>query len=614
MTAEAGRALVSFRKSVSGDRRAAEIKDVIEQFGGRGKIEDIAERMAALDTDESIARFSRAIVKPTLKDKVFEVWINSLLSGPKTQAVNFLSNSLVTLWVVPEKVIASGISAARLAPKEDKAFFSEAAGEAVGIVEGIVEGTAAGVRAFRTERTTDPFTRLEVAREPAIGGKVGRVVRIPGRALQATDEFFKAIGSRQSINASAIRHARAEGLSGRAAAERIDELRRNPTDEMLEAAANRAREQTFTKPLGPLGASVTKVLDSTPGGRIIVPFIRTPTNIIKFAGERSPFAPLMKDVRKNLKAGGAARDEQLARMVMGSAVSTTAAYYAAQGVITGGGPTDPNERRVWLQDHQPYSIKIGDTWHAYGRLEPLGILLGAAADFADGRDRMNDEDAEDLATLIAASATKNLISKSWLRGVSEMVNALEDPDRYGERFVQNLAGTLVPTGVAQVSDAMDPTWREVYSINDKIRSRVPGMTDALFPRRDVWGEPIKSEGGVGPDILSPIKKKSARVDPVNKKLLDLKVFPSKLKKEISGVELTPVQYDDYQTAAGRLSKAVLDQVVAQPQFDRLPVFKQEEMVRKIISKSRSTARKEVIQRYPEIGLQAVEQKIKEISR
>ena len=227
---------------------------------------------------------------------------------------------------------------------------------------------------------------------------------------------------------------------------------------------------------------------------------------------------------------------------------------------------------------------------------------------------MNDEDAEDLATLIAASATKNLISKSWLRGVSEMVNALEDPDRYGERFVQNLAGTLVPTGVAQVSDAMDPTWREVYSINDKIRSRVPGMTDALFPRRDVWGEPIKSEGGVGPDILSPIKKKSARVDPVNKKLLDLKVFPSKLKKEISGVELTPVQYDDYQTAAGRLSKAVLDQVVAQPQFDRLPVFKQEEMVRKIISKSRSTARKEVIQRYPEIGLQAVEQKIKEISR
>ena len=118
-----------------------------------------------------------------------------------------------------------------------------------------------------------------------------------------------------------------------------------------------------------------------PGVKLIVPFIRTPTNILKFAMERTPLAPIMKSVRADILAGGARRDTALARISMGSMAMAVTASYAAQGVITGGGPSDPAlKSHLYNQGWQPYSVKIGDKYYAYGRLEPLGMMMGLAAD------------------------------------------------------------------------------------------------------------------------------------------------------------------------------------------------------------------------------------------
>jgi hypothetical protein len=83
-----------------------------------------------------------------------------------------------------------------------------------------------------------------------------------------------------------------------------------------------------------------------------MPFIRTPINIVKFAAQRSPFAPLFKEVRENLKGvnGVAERDAQIARIAMGSTVGVVTASYAADGTITGGGPADPKQRAALYAD------------------------------------------------------------------------------------------------------------------------------------------------------------------------------------------------------------------------------------------------------------------------
>ena len=36
-------------------------------------------------------------------------------------------------------------------------------------------------------------------------------------------------------------------------------------------------------------------------------------------------------------------------------------------------------------------------------------------------------------------------------------------------------------------------------------ARLPGLSDNLPAKRNIWGEPIVNEAGVGPDFLSPFR-------------------------------------------------------------------------------------------------------------
>ena len=44
----------------------------------------------------------------------------------------------------------------------------------------------------------------------------------------------------------------------------------------------------------------------------------------------------------------------------------------------------------------------------------------------------------------AASIGQNIVSATWLQGVSSLIEAIEDPERSGERFLQNLVTGFVP--------------------------------------------------------------------------------------------------------------------------------------------------------------------------
>ena len=51
------------------------------------------------------------------------------------------------------------------------------------------------------------------------------------------------------------------------------------------------------KELGTAGKAVQNLSNKVPGLKLVIPFVRTPANIVKFAGERSMFGLAMPEVR-----------------------------------------------------------------------------------------------------------------------------------------------------------------------------------------------------------------------------------------------------------------------------------------------------------------------------
>lgn len=611
MTAEAGRALSQFRMTAESraiaDRVLPSLGDV---GGGSGRLKEVANRIVDLDrvgTDAgSVNKFALRALSPKWKDKLTEIYINSLLSGPQTHVVNVLSNTITALAQIPEHLAAAGVGAARKGiaaalhqPADpERVMFTEVGARAVGLIQGTREGLRDGLRALVTGNAVDPVTKLETQSMSAIGGKAGSIIRTPTRLLTAEDELFKGIARRMEMTGLAMRSARMEGLTGKAARDRAGELLANPTDDMVKRSFDYARYLTFQNPLphDSGAAGLSRLTQRRPILKLFLPFIRTPANILKFSAERSPLAVLSKSVQADIRAGGVRRDNAVARMLVGSGIGASFYMAALDGKITGGGPLDDGARSLMLADGwQPYSIKVGNEYYSYARLDPFSTIIGTAADMADLDDHMTDRQREKTALRVGAAILSNLSNKTWLSGISSAIEAIHDPDRNLENFISRTVGSIaVPGIVAQLARTQDPILREARGWQDRIRSRVPGYSETLHARRDVFGQPIKTEGGVGPDIVSPVWKSTAKKDPTIAALLDAGIAVSRPQRSYTSggkhLDWTPAQYDQLQAMAGPVIKSRIDELVRSAQWKAGDDDSRQSAVSKIAAQARRDAK------------------------
>ena len=115
MTAEAGRALQSFKiGAASTEVKTKQIKELLGQLPEGMTIDHLAEAIASMGSVEGISKAIPKMMRATTKDMFLEAWINGLLSGPQTHAINTLSNTLNAVWQVPERFLGSLIG--RLMP------------------------------------------------------------------------------------------------------------------------------------------------------------------------------------------------------------------------------------------------------------------------------------------------------------------------------------------------------------------------------------------------------------------------------------------------------------------------------------------------------------------
>jgi hypothetical protein len=601
MTAEAGRSLSSFNIAADGKLRADAIKKILES--DRGKINDIADKMSQIDDPELAAQFAAKAYKATTFDKIYEIWINALLSGPQTQVVNATSNALVSLWTIPETAAAGVLSMGR---SGNRVYPAETAAKLYGLVEGGMDAIKVAAKTFKEETPQfSPTSKIEASRYKAIPGKAGEIIRIPGRLLMTTDDFFKTLNYRMELNALALRSGKDKGLHGRDLLEHMRQVKESPPENIELKARDAAEYMTFSRELGAGGSHIMQGIREVPVARVIMPFVRTPTNIVKFAAERSPAAFALKEVRDAIKAGGAERDMAIARIAMGSSIGATLATTAAAGFVTGGGPSDPRERAMlYATGWRPYSIKVGDDYYAFNRLEPLGMILGISADFAEIAGELSEAEADEVVAMISGSISKNLVSKTWLTGLSDTLAAIQDPDQYGEQWVQGLAGTVIPTGVAQANRVLDPVLRDTQTVLDKIKSRIPGYSDDLPPRRNLFGEPITLSGGLGPDILSPIYTGRRTGNLAAEEMVKLKVAPGMPARKIEGVDLTPEQYDEYVKLAGQKLQAKVETVIKTPEYKALSDDAKGRLLEDIVRDLRTEAAEQMTVKYPNISVAA----------
>jgi hypothetical protein len=618
---EAGRALNILKKHKQEAAEVQNLSEVLKKLGGNASMDEILDALKALDNADASAvnGFVNAVNKVGPTDMVLEYLYNAMLSSPVTHTANLIGNTLAALWEVPVSGLTGAIGATRAALGSktalagDRAFLGEAKARLYGMVQGAPEGLRLAWRAIKEEAPSSGVSKLDNGKTKTIPGVVGRAVRVPTTALMAADEVFKAMGYRASINAQAYRKAAKAGLTGDKFKQRVAELTQAPTKKMVEKAHNEADYITFTSELGKTGKTLQRAMSDHPILKFwLVPFFRTPVNLLKHPFQHSVLSIPTKAMRETLngKHGAAAKDEAYARILLGTGVTSAAFMAAAMGKLTGAGPKDPAEKATWmLAGNQPYSIRIGDTWHSYARLEPFATLLGISADAAYIRERTEVDDAADLGTLLAYSAGQNILNKTWLKGITDIVEVMNEPNRYGEAYARNLINRLaVPAVVGQAARMDDPYLRDARTILDGLKTRVPGLSDEVYPKRDIFGNAIKREGALGPDVVSPIFVMQVNKDPVVQELMSLGIFPGKAEREIRGVELNEQQYDDYQLAAGRLLYQSYSQLVNTPGWQNIAPGIRMDILNKQLAATRERARTYVMFKHPDILKQSMENK------
>lgn len=569
----------------SGEAQARQIQLLLDQSGGAAQSQELAKRVAMLDAAGVSPEALNAAVRrgwgATSMDAVKEFWINALLSGPKTHIVNATSNLSVAFQQIYERGVAAKI--ARLRGLGDGVVEGEATVMAYAAISGLKDHFRVAAKSLKTGETGYTLGKVELAREGAISSDafrlgsetalgravdyVGAAVRSPGRALGAADEFYKSMGYRMELHAQSLRQAVREGKTGKALNERMQEIIENPPEHIKINAADAALYNTFTNQLGEFGKAVSNLrnidapLNPLP---FILPFLKTPMNIAKYSFERSPVAPLVGQWRADVAAGGARKDIALARMATGTAIMAIASDFAASGVISGAGPQAAGKREALeRQGWQPYSIKVGERWYSYNRTDPFGMTMGAAADYNEymSNGEMDPEDVDEWQEVAAGMVTvvsNATVSKTYLRGFADFVDIMTDPTRNSEGYIKNFVGSFVPSVVGAGEGIGDPIQRETNSPMDAVLAKLPGLSDRLTPKRDLWGEEKTNESQLGKayDALAPITTKGVKESAIDSELVRLGLGVERIGKKTNfdGVAVNlkdwPEVYDEYVRLSG----------------------------------------------------------------
>lgn len=656
------RALSSFNIDVGPDMagNAAMVKNLLTEAGGIETTDALARKFATIyekSGPRAASRFAEKSFAAKTIDSFFEVYINGLLSATGTHVSNIVSTALFDYGILPiERAMAGAIGSARRAVgigSEEQAYMGEALAMYRGAIGGIGDSLRLAGIALKTEMPNDPIGKIEAMRHKAISAEtlgvsgpmgkgidwLGSAVRMPGRFLMAEDEFFKATGFRMEQHAQAYRTYRRgieDGLSKDQALEAAAKILADPDPAMKASLEDAARVMTFTNPLEGKAMQAMSALHQTPVGRLIIPFLRTPVNIMQAGFERSPAALLMPSFYRDIAAGGSRADAAMARVALGSSISAYVGNEVLDGRITGSGPSNKDAREIWLKNNQPYSVKIGDTWVSYQRMDPIAIPMALIANAIETQkvDVHNSKDEENLSVLIVGKVADVIKDKAFFAGLGELLNAMNDPKRYGADYMAKQVGNILQpvyaAALREVTREFDPLSREIkpdpnvpplereiMRITNSIRARTPGWSTDLPVKPDIFGDDKRVNLDDTVENLTGIPMKPVGEDRVVDELIRLGMPIAKPEPELQGVKLDPSIHAEYVKLAGKEIKIdgkpfrdTIEAIMDAGFYRSAPPGDQRDHIKRLYDAYKEQAKIELLKRHPELKADMIIEKIR----
>ena len=531
------------------------------------------------------------------------------------------------------------------------------------------------------EYEVDRARLLKIGREADLGGREEYIAKRMNRLIKDGQLF-----SKQRVYEDQLAKL-PEGLS--------EAQRRNQalamTKEFFDSGSQRygalakfakddALDTTFQTPLteGGFGARFDAMIRAVPGGMgyMIAPFRKTPVNIINSAMRHIDFMSALKysDARRDgtqaalasLKKSNSKfltqmtsgdplqRAEAIGRLASGLGLVAVGMELAQPDAdtglskITGRGPQDPKVRDLWLQaGNQPYSIRVGDGWYSYQKLDPWATLLGLVSDFYDVA-RFSDAEGEEQQTAeflfnqIFVGVTNNIVDKSYLTGIRQLLDATsggQDTDGVNRLF-RSMAASHIPNFLGGPTRESNNELKHVRSVMDAVMERIPGLSEGLEPKRNILGEPIKATGsafskepGGVTDFFMPIAYTRVSDDAIANELSALQYRFSNPPNKRNGIDWAEIKDEkgrsayDYWLArtgeveiGGQTMRQRLKTLIKNPKYQELDPRSYEglpsaraKQIQRIISAYRGKAKAETLQAYPQLRF-ATEQRMTNIKR
>lgn len=584
------------------------IDQVISIFDEANKFPENSRRRVNLE-ERAYALLANEVTTSSWRDK-WDAWrYLSMLSKPATHERNLIGNVGMNVVSGVKNNLAATMEAAidRIAPNGIQRTRS---------VLNPLSGTDRGlISAAADDAENVAYRALSGSKYNVTGGIKGQAKAFrsgPGRAIQwladKNSGLLEAedwLGLKAKYSTSLAGYLKANGL-GADALNSADEAVQNLVQRGREFAINEAQRATFHEQstladaLSQFSRSLNesnRKVDNAIGMLIegIVPFKKTPINIVKTAGRYSPLN-IANAVAKGVQAVKSGRYtasevlDSLASGLTGTGIMALGAYLGSQGIIRGSGTGDENQDAFdELQGAQNYSFVTDDGSYTIDWAAPsvLPLLVGVEL-----QQSMSDGgvDSSDLINAITSIADP-IVETTMMSGISDALSAVQYADDDADVLSTFAANALtgyatqgIPSSLGAITRAIDNTRRTSYSDStgaageleytvNSTRNKIPFLSDDAPEYRDAWGrtqENFQGGGGLLGNLayqfFSPGYYSSDRTtenDEYLQGIYDYTEEPSVLPKNISrsygsGQKMTGEEYSEAQQIAGETSYDLIE--------------------------------------------------------
>lgn len=476
-----------------------------------------------------------ATMPPTAKEKFNAFRYQNLLSSPRTQERNISHSLFTTLITRPATLFtgALGDAASSLTTgKPRERYLNELPEYYKGMVRGFFDANEIAGKSFNIKESSigkevravwrgesnitnpdliDQFGKggVEKARMRAIPKKYTVVSRL----MEAQDRMFSGMiaGGEYAVQVK-------RGIPEAQAKKIADEMGEYS---LLRQALDPKNETGQGKMLAGIDQAtklLTDLANFLPGGRWIVPFVRTPLNFGKQWLEFSPVG-LANAVVGGKSMSPERRIEALNKGLLGSSVVGYGAMLAADDRTTWSVPTNQADRDLfYAEGKKPYSIKVGDKWIPMIYFGPFGLALSIPAsakhNFTDSPTSLTD-DLDDKILNSVLGLGEMMSQQTFLNGIGTLFKALDSdsPDRVEKVLAGLVSQPILLSGLVRyVSTVVDPTYRQAEGFVQQLQKDIPLASRGLEARKnETTGEDVTRNWS---DYVAPYSVGGPDKDPV----------------------------------------------------------------------------------------------------